>query len=50
MIQQFIDEENVDIPENIGPYSYDDILGIKFKLVNSKDYYQYDSQYQIWKD
>lgn len=50
MIQQFIDEENVDTPEDMGPYSYDDILGITFKLVNSKDYYQYDSQYQIWRD
>ena len=28
MIQQFIDEENVDIPENIGSYDYEDFLGI----------------------
>lgn len=50
MIQQFIDEENVDTPENIGDYSYDDVLGITFKLVNSADYYQYDSEYQVWRD
>ncbi len=50
MIQQFIDEENVDTPENIGDYSYDDILGITFKLVNSADYYQYDSEYHVWRD
>lgn len=50
MIQQFIDEENVAIPENIGSYSYEDFLGITFKLVNSSDYYEYDSQYGVWKD
>ena len=50
MIQQFIDEENVDIPENIGSYDYKDFLGITFKLVNPSDCYEYDSQYQIWRD
>ena len=50
MIQQFIDEENIDTPENMGSYSYDDIIGITFKLVNSAEYYEYDSQYQIWRD
>ena len=34
----------------MGSYSYDDILGITFKLVNSSDYYQYDSEYQVWTD
>lgn len=50
MIQQFIDEEDIDTPEDMGSYSYDDILGITFKLVHGKDYYQYDGQYGIWKD
>ena len=50
MIQQFIDEENVDTPENMGDYSYEDLLGASFKLVNSSDYYQYDSQYKVWTD
>ena len=50
MIQQFIDEENVDTPEDMGSYTYDDLLGVSFKLVNSSDYYQYDSQYQVWTD
>lgn len=50
MIQQFIDEVNVEAPENIGSYSYEDILDITFKLVHSKDYYQYDSTYQVWRD
>lgn len=50
MIRQFIDEENVDTPEDIGTYNYDDILGITFKLVSSSDYYEYDSEYNVWRD
>ena len=50
MIQQFIDEENVDTPEDMGDYSYEDLLGASFKLVNSSDYYQYDNQYNVWTD
>ena len=50
MVEQFINEEAIDTPEDIGSYSYEDILGITFKLVHSKDYYQYDSQYGIWTD
>lgn len=50
MIQQFIDEEEIDTPGDMGSYSYDDIQGITFKLVHSKDYYQYDGQYGIWRD
>ena len=50
MVRQFINEENVDTPEDMGEYSYDDILGITFRLVNSADYYEYDSQYHVWRD
>lgn len=50
MIQQFMNGEDVDTPEDIGTYTYEDILNVTFKLVNSSDYYEYDSQYQVWKD
>ena len=50
MIQQFIDEENVETPDNMGSYTYEDIIGITFHLVNSSYYYEYDSQYQVWRD
>ena len=50
MIEQFINEENVTTPDDIGTYDYDDILGITFKLVNSADYYEYDSEYDVWRD
>ena len=50
MVQKFMAEEAVETPENEGPYTYDEILGKKFKLVNSSDYYEYDEEYKVWKD
>ena len=50
MIEQFSKEESVEIPDNSTSYSYKDILGIEFKLVNATDYYQYDSNYNVYKD
>ena len=50
MIREFANEEDIKTPEDLGEYTYDDILGKKFKLVDSADYYEYDSQYNVWKD
>ena len=50
MIQEFINEEDVNTPTDIGNYTYEDILGKTFKLVNVSDCYEYDSQYKVWKD
>lgn len=50
MVSQFLNEEDITVPEDMGSYDYDDIIGINFKLVNSADYYAYDSQYQVWTD
>ena len=50
MVQKFMAEEAVETPENEGPYTYDEILGKKFKLLNSTDYYEYDEEYKVWKD
>ena len=50
MIEQFMKDEDVDTPDNIGTYRYEDILGTTFKLVNASDYYSYDSEYKVWKD
>lgn len=50
MIRQFANEENVNIPDNIEGCSYEDVLGTTFRIVNSADCYQYDEQYQVWKD
>lgn len=50
MIQQFSREEEVTTPDNIKAYSYNDILGTQFKLVNSSDYYVYDETYKVYRD
>ena len=50
MIQEFINEEDVNTPADIGNYTYEDILDKTFKLVKVSECYEYDSQYKIWKD
>ena len=50
MIKQFANEEEITTPDDMGEYTYDDIIGKTFKLVNAADYYEYDSQYKVWKD
>ena len=42
MIQQFAQNQNVDVPEDFKTYRYSDFLGRTFKLVNAADRYQYD--------
>ena len=49
MIQQFAQNQNVDVPSDFRTYSYDELMGLKFKLVNSADTYVYDDTYGIWK-
>lgn len=50
MVKQFAAEEDVNVPSTNQSYAYEDILGITFKLVNATDYYEYDEEYQVWKD
>ena len=49
-VTQFSNGEDVNTPDRLGSYSYDDILGITFKLINSSDCYEYDEEYKIWRD
>lgn len=50
MIQQYLSEENVVVPEQTDSFSYDQILNTQYKLVNAVDYYQYDEEYNIYTD
>ena len=50
MVNQFLREEDVKVPENIGSYTYEDILNTTFKLIQNTDYYEYDAEYNIWRD
>ena len=50
MIQQFAQNQNVDVPDDFKTYSYADFLGKQFKLINSSDRYVYDETYGLWRD
>ncbi|HIT33886.1 MAG TPA: ATP-binding cassette domain-containing protein [Candidatus Faecousia intestinigallinarum] len=50
MVQRFLEGEPVEMPDDIRGYSYDELLGIQFKLVNPADYYVYDDVYDVWRD
>lgn len=49
-VKDFSNDKNVTVPENLGEYSYDDIIGKTFKLVDNSDCYEYDSNYNLWRD
>ena len=50
MVKKFAAEEEVVTPDNIEQPTYDDILGITFKLVQATDYYVHDDEFNVWKD
>ena len=50
MIQQFAQNQNVDVPDDFKTYQYSDFLGREFKLVNATDRYQYDDAHSTWVD
>ncbi len=50
MIDQFVNGEAVEEPVIDKVYTVDDFVGIKFKLVNNTDLFEYDSQYGVWTD
>lgn len=50
MIDQFSKEEEVKTGDFEDTYSYEDILGTTFKLINVSDCYEYDEEYKIWRD
>lgn len=50
IVNQFSNEKEVSMPEDLGSYKYADILGTTFKLINISDCYEYDEEYKIWRD
>ncbi|MCD8161313.1 MAG: ATP-binding cassette domain-containing protein [Clostridiales bacterium] len=50
LLDQFINGESADTPDGYDSFTYDEVLGLTFKLVNAADYYQYDSEYEVWVD
>ena len=50
MIKAFAEGYASDVEITTRKYSYDEFLGISFKLVNPSDWYVYDKEYGIWTD
>ena len=50
MIQQFAQNQNVDVPTDFKAYRYSDFIGIQFKLVNAADRYLRDDDHNAWVD
>ena len=48
MIQQFAQNQNVDVPTDFKTYRYSDFIGIQFKLVNAADRYLRDDDHNAW--
>ena len=50
MVKKFAAEEEVTAPTDMEDPSFEDILGVSFKLVNAADYYVHDDEFNVWKD
>ncbi|MDR0513772.1 MAG: ABC transporter ATP-binding protein/permease [Coriobacteriaceae bacterium] len=50
MVSEVADNVEVSVPLDELEFTYDEILAVKFKLVNAADYYVKDEQYQVWKN
>ena len=50
MIQQFAQNQNVDVPTDFKTYRYSDFIGIQFKLINAADRYLRDDDHNAWVD
>lgn len=50
LLDQFVNGEDAVVTEEYDSFSYDEVLGLTFKLVSAADYYQYDSEYDLWVD
>ncbi|MCD8382237.1 MAG: ATP-binding cassette domain-containing protein [Clostridiales bacterium] len=50
LLDQFVNGGDAEAPDSYDTFSYDEVLGLTFKLVSAADYYQYDSEYELWVD
>ena len=51
MVNQFAQDETiVSHRGDAQTYKYEDFIGVTFKLLHSSDYYEYDSEYEIYVD
>lgn len=50
MLKEVAEKDDIHVPSNPGDYSYETLMGAKFKTVNATDLYRYDKEFDVWKD
>lgn len=50
MVRQFVDGDEVVVPEDVMDISYEDIMDVRMKVVCSALMYQHDDQHDVWVD
>ncbi|GAA4904776.1 hypothetical protein GCM10025789_24930 [Tessaracoccus lubricantis] len=50
MVRQMMAEEEVTTPSTTRSFSYDDVMGVTFRLVEAADYYVHDDDFDVWTD
>ncbi|MBR6918179.1 MAG: ABC transporter ATP-binding protein/permease [Clostridia bacterium] len=50
MVKAFAEGYQIEVPDDERTYSYDEFLGIEFKLVAASDRFTYDEDFGVWAD
>ena len=50
MIDQFMNEEEVQSPDDKLEFTYEELMAVPLKLVNAADFYTYDADNKVWVD
>ena len=50
MVEKLVKDEPIETADETLTLSYDEVMGVTFKLVNATDYYSYDKEFKVWKD
>ena len=50
VVRKLIEGEDVFPEENIGSYTYEDLMNVKFKVINRYKYFVYDKENDFWTD
>jgi ABC-type antimicrobial peptide transport system permease subunit len=50
MVKDFSENKDVKVPADTKTYTYNDLMGVKMKLVYPTDVYRYNKTYKVWED
>ncbi|WP_040284675.1 ABC transporter ATP-binding protein/permease [Tessaracoccus massiliensis] len=50
MIRQMMAEEEIEAPTETHDFTYDEVMGVTFKVIEATDYYVHDEQFDVWTD